>query len=118
MGANVDLDQRLTGPVPHEWAGLSRMGRGLRAVVGMVLPHPHGDLSLSLGILSQGESLGMEGLGFLTKELPCGCIFTLQDMATKQLSVDIDKVKCDLEAFYNVKIGCESNHLSYCSKTA
>lgn len=39
-------------------------------------------------------------------------------MATKQLSVDIDKVKCDLEAFYNVKIGCESNHLSYCSKTA
>lgn len=64
MGANVDLDQRLTGPVPHEQAGLSRMGRGLRAVVRMVLPHPHGDLSLSLGILSQGESLGMEGLGF------------------------------------------------------
>lgn len=67
MGANVDLDQRLTGPVPHERAGLSRMSRGLCAVVGMVLPHPHGDLSLSLGILSQGESLGMEGLGFPNK---------------------------------------------------
>lgn len=63
-GTGVDLGQKLTGPVPHEWAGLGRMGRGCRAVVGMVLPQPHGDLSLSLGILSQGESSGVEGLGF------------------------------------------------------
>lgn len=33
-------------------------------VVGMVLPQPHGDLSLSLDILSKGESPGVEGLGF------------------------------------------------------
>lgn len=51
------------------------------------------------------------------KELPCGCIFTLQDITTTQLSTDIDKAKCHLEALYSVKIGCGSNHLSYCSKT-
>lgn len=62
MGADVDLDQRLS--VPRERAGLGRMGRGLRAVVGMVLPRPHGHLSLSLGIRAQGESPSVEGLGF------------------------------------------------------
>lgn len=51
-GASVDLGQKLTGPVPHEQAKLSRMGRELHAVVGMDLSHPQGYLSLSLGILS------------------------------------------------------------------
>lgn len=63
-GASVDLNQRLTGWV---LTGAHRglvMGRGFRAVVGMVLPHSYGDLSFSLGILLQGESPGMERLDF------------------------------------------------------
>lgn len=44
--------------VPHN--GL----RGFCAVVGMVLPHSHGDLGLSLRILLQGGSPGMERLDF------------------------------------------------------
>lgn len=66
----------------------------------------------------RGRAQAWKGWVFLMKELPYGCIVTLQDVTATQLSIDIDKAKCDLEAFYNVKIGCDSNHLSYCSKTA
>lgn len=58
-GASVDLNQRLTG-----WVLCLTVGRGFRAVVGMVLPHSYGDLGLSLGVLLQGESPGMERLDF------------------------------------------------------
>lgn len=63
-GASVDLDQRLMGPVPHKRTGLGRMGRGLCAVVGTVLPHPHRDLNISLGILSQRGKPRCGGAGF------------------------------------------------------
>lgn len=42
----------------------SQWVRGFCAVVGMVLPHSHGDLGLSLGILLQRESPGVERLDF------------------------------------------------------
>lgn len=58
-GARVDLNQRLTGCFcASQWV------RGFCAVVGMVLPHSHGDLSLFLRILLQGGTPGMERLGF------------------------------------------------------
>lgn len=112
-GASVNLNRRLTG-----CSRASQWVRGFCAVVGMVLPHSHGDLGLSLRILLQGEAQAWRGWIFLMKELPCGYIFTLQDITTTQLSTDIDKAKCHFEALYSVKIGCGSSHLSYCSKTA
>lgn len=87
------------------------------APAGTVLPHPAGTTAL-LGHPPQSGSQEQRGWVLITKELSCGCMFTLKDVTTMQLSVDIDKEKCGLEAFYNVKIGCDSNHLSYCSKTA
>lgn len=112
-GASVDLNQRLTG-----WVLCLTVGRGFRAVVGMFLPHSTGISASLWASLRRGKAQAWRGWIFLMKELPCGCIFTLQDVTTPQLSTDIDKAKCDLEALHNVKIGCGSNHLSYCSKTA
>lgn len=58
-GANVDLNQRLTGCFcASPWV------RGFCAVVGMVLPYSHGDLGLSLHILLQRGSPVMERLDF------------------------------------------------------
>lgn len=80
------------------------------APAGTVLPHPAGTAAF--------PSQEQRGWVLITKELSCGCMFTLKDVTTMQLSIDIAKEKCGLEAFYNVKIGCDSNHLIYCSKTA
>lgn len=55
----MDLNPRLTGCFcASQWV------RGFCAVVGMVLPRSHRDLGLSLHILLQGESPGMERLDF------------------------------------------------------
>lgn len=79
---------------------------------------PTGILASPWASFCRGKALAWRGWIFLMKELPCGCIFTLRDVTTTQLSTDIDKAKCHLEALYNVKIGCGSKHLSNCSKTA
>lgn len=105
----MDLCKRLTSCFyASQWV------KGFCAVVRMVLSHSHRDLGLHF---CRGKAQACRGWIFLMKELPYGCIFTLQDVTTMQLSTDIDKVKCHLEALYSVKIGCGSNDLSYCSKT-
>lgn len=58
-GVSVDFSQRLTGFFcPSQWV------RGFCAVVRVVLSHSHRDRGLSLRVLLQGESPGMERLDF------------------------------------------------------
>lgn len=98
-GVSVDLCKRLTSCFyASQWV------KGFCAVVRMILSHSHRDLGLHF---CRGKAQACRGWIFLMKELPYGCIFTLQDVTTMQLSTDIDKVKCHLEALY-MKIGCGS----------
>lgn len=83
-GVSVDLCKRLTSCFyASQWL------KGFCAVVRMILSHSHGDLGLHF---CRGKAQACRGWIFLMKELPYGCIFTLQDVTTMQLSTDIDKV--------------------------
>lgn len=109
-GSQVGSSQGLTGA--SWWVGVSVQWSGWS------FHTPTGISASPWASFCRGKAQAWRGWIFLMKELPCGCMFTLQDVTTMQLSTDIDKVKCHLEALCNVKIGCGSNHLSYCSKTA
>lgn len=106
-GASVGVNERLTGLGPGERPGSVGWAGGCMRWSGQSFHTPAGILA------SPWASFHGPGM----ERLPYGCIFTLKDVTNMQLSINIDKAKCDLEAFYNVKIGCDSNHLSFCSKT-